>query len=176
MNALALNTPMFPGDPRRTDGPNGPNPYLKGGLDTNDVLRAKLDPDFFEGYCIGTIHKRLHEATSRHRNDPAGRLRKYQSVLFYAQQLFANATGHQNNPLEDLAARFDRLPVSDRRGSTGGHVAAGAAANQQPTPNALSVPPPAPAPGGGQSALQPQPSAPPVAQQQQQPGYATGAA
>lgn len=112
-----LQVPDVIGEP---NGYNAGNPYLKGGIDTNDVLKAKLDPDFFEGYCIGTIHKRLHEATSRHRGDPQGRLRKYQSVLFYAQQLFDNfnrqqRNQHHNPEFDDLAQRFSRLPVQTQQ-------------------------------------------------------------
>lgn len=113
-----LQVPDVIGEP---NGYNPGNPYLKGGIDTNDVLKAKLDPDFFEGYCIGTIHKRLHEATSRHRGDPQGRLRKYQSVLFYAQQLFDNFNRQQRNQqqhnpdFDDLAQRFSRLPVQTQQ-------------------------------------------------------------
>lgn len=91
------------------------NPYLKGGLDTNDIIRAKLDPDFFEGYCIGTIHKRLHEATSRFRTDPQGRRARYLAVLYYAQQLAAlvgaQSLGHNATP-NDLSDRFSRLQAA----------------------------------------------------------------
>lgn len=120
--------------------PEGANPYLKGGIDTNDILRAKLDPELYEGYCIGIIHKRLHQATSRYRQDPRGRVRQYRSVLYYAQQLFeqfaptaptygngipngAPHGGPTGAPtpappptpaaidFDDLAQRFQRLPT-----------------------------------------------------------------
>ena len=87
-------------------------PYLKGGLDTNDVLRAKLDPDFYEGYCIGTIHKRLHVATSVHRQDPQARRQQYRAVLYYVQQLLGQP--QQNHDLEDLSHRFEQLPTETR--------------------------------------------------------------
>lgn len=95
------------------------NPYLKGGLDTNDVLRAKLDPEFYEGYCIGSIHKALHAATARFRNDPTGRQRRYQAVLYHAQNLLrytGNRYGTAGGDMDDLAQRFDRLPTSQRDG------------------------------------------------------------
>lgn len=90
--------------------PNGQNPYLKGGIDTSDILRAKLDPDFFEGYCIGTIHKRLHEATSTHRNDPNKRLVKYQAVLYYVKQLLAIQDSYLDYP--DRPTRLERRPTN----------------------------------------------------------------
>jgi len=99
------------------------NPYLKGGLDTNEILRAKLDPDFFEGYCIGTIHKRLHEATSRFRNDPSGRRAKYVAVLYYAQQLASLVAPTDQSGTQDLNERFSRLG-SDGRQQGAGRVSA----------------------------------------------------
>jgi hypothetical protein len=75
-------------DPTPTTPPT--NPYLRGGLDTNDVLRAKLDPDLYEGYCAGMIHKRMHEALGHHRSRPADRRRKYQSILYYVGQMMDN--------------------------------------------------------------------------------------
>lgn len=101
-------------DPAQQLFNSNPSPYLKGGIDTNDVLRAKLDPDFFEGYCIGTIHKRLHEATSRYRNDPQGRRNKYQAVLYYAQLLVSqdNTNANTQQPGNDLSDRFSRMETT----------------------------------------------------------------
>lgn len=116
------------------------NPYLKGQLDTDDVLKAKLDPDFYEGYCIGTIHKRLHEATSIYRNDPQGRLRKYQSVLFYAQRLFQAVAQSQqtHSGFLDLANRFPNLNLGGNQGGVGNNQSN---QNQQPpTPAPSNLP------------------------------------
>lgn len=88
--------------------------YIKGGLDTNDILKAKLDAEWYEGYCIGTIHKRLHEAAALHRTDPQGRRHKYEAVLFYIQQAIqrlgsGNLSANPDNVTSGLGLDLNRM-------------------------------------------------------------------
>ncbi len=46
-----------------TDDVNHPTHYKKGGIETIDVLQAKLSPEEFEGFCIGNALKYI---TRRH--------------------------------------------------------------------------------------------------------------
>lgn len=76
------------------------NPYLKGDLDTLDVLRAKLEPVGFEGYCIGMVHKRLHRAADAPFADVNRKRRDWATAAWYLQQLIGTSFPHstRSNP------------------------------------------------------------------------------
>jgi hypothetical protein len=76
------------------------NPYLKGDLDTLDVLRAKLEPVGFEGYCIGMVHKRLHRAADAAFTDVNRKRRDWATAAWYLQQLIGTSFPHstRSNP------------------------------------------------------------------------------
>tara|TARA_R110002020_G_scaffold168090_1_gene356761 strand:+ start:14893 stop:15123 length:231 start_codon:yes stop_codon:yes gene_type:complete len=42
-----------------TDNVNSPEHYMQGGMETIDVLHAKLTPEQFKGYCLGNALKYL---------------------------------------------------------------------------------------------------------------------
>jgi hypothetical protein len=75
------------------------NPYLKGDLDTLDVLRAKLDPVGFEGYCIGMVHKRLHRAADAPFTDVQAKRRDWATGAWYLQQLIQTSFPHSTRSM-----------------------------------------------------------------------------
>lgn len=44
---------------KRTTDPINPEHYKKGGIETIKIIRSKLTPEQFEGYCIGNCLKYL---------------------------------------------------------------------------------------------------------------------
>lgn len=63
--------------------------YDAGGIETIDVIKAKLTPEQFIGYCLGNVIKysgRLNHKT------PKDRLRDAQKTAMYAQLLQAALT------------------------------------------------------------------------------------
>lgn len=83
------------------------NPYLKGDLDTLDVLRAKLEPVGFEGYCIGMVHKRLHRAADAPFADVNRKRRDWATAAWYLQQLIATSFPHSTRATNTNAGTID---------------------------------------------------------------------
>lgn len=120
--------------------------YLKGEIDTIDVIRAKLDPVGFEGYCFGMIHKRLHRAAAMRPDEHEAKYADWVTAAFYLNQLLRTAPPAQLGPTADrlirqsdtgdFLAAFDRLAVG---GSGTQHARTQTAAGAVPGPIA---PPP----------------------------------
>jgi hypothetical protein len=77
-----------------TDTARLPSPYAYGGIDTINVLRAKLTPDAFQGFCIGMVHKRLHRGLLK---TGEARIKDFEAAEFYMDLMMANLMDSTNN-------------------------------------------------------------------------------
>lgn len=106
---------MLTSSPPTTDfgggGGGNVNPYLKGQLDTLDVLKAKLDPVGFEGYCIGMVHKRLHRAASLSPGDFIGKQRDWNVAAWYLDQLSRYVRTSGLGQLQQQQQTIDHKPA-----------------------------------------------------------------
>lgn len=76
------------------------SPYLTGGLDTIEVLRAKLNRTQFEGFCAGQAERRLHRGLARSAsNDWNNAMRDWETAKWYLDQLLASA--YKGGPVTD---------------------------------------------------------------------------
>lgn len=108
-------------DPLRVRG-NHAYAYLKGDVDTIDVIRAKLDPVGYEGYCFGMVHKRLHRAAAMRPEEHEAKYADWLTAAFYLNQLLRleppSALGNTADRIVgggtgDFLAAFDRLAVGN---------------------------------------------------------------
>jgi len=60
--------------------------YDAGGIETIEVIRAKLGPDLFAGYCLGNIIKYACRLQYKHTDDK-GKIRDVEKILHYAKWL-----------------------------------------------------------------------------------------
>lgn len=72
-----------------------PSPYAYGGIDTVNVLRAKLTPDAFQGFCIGMIHKRLHRGLLK---TGESRVKDFEVAEFYMDMMMESLIGASGVP------------------------------------------------------------------------------
>lgn len=59
---LAAAASYTEGVPVESDAVNSPDHYTAGGIETIDIIRAKLTPEEFAGYCKGNVIKYVTRA------------------------------------------------------------------------------------------------------------------
>ena len=59
------------------------NYYDAGGIETLEIIKAKLTPEQFEGYCMGNIMKYLCRYNFKFRSDQDGRERDIEKAKNY---------------------------------------------------------------------------------------------
>lgn len=82
------NAPPYPNQEPVHDPVKNPNHYAVGGLEVKDILKAKLTPEEYRGYCKGNIIKYLMRA--EHKGNP---VQDYAKANQYSQWL-VEQTGH----------------------------------------------------------------------------------
>lgn len=63
------------------DSPINPPHYKTGGLETWDILKAKLTPEELKGFCKGNVIKYIIRAEHK------GRAKDYKKALWYLTKL-----------------------------------------------------------------------------------------
>ena len=120
--------------------------YNRGGIETEDYLRAKLGDDGYEAHLIGRIHKKLHKA---HLGAPQDKGRLYQEAGFYMGRLLdlRSAQGPGAPPRRSAAQRDgDTADDAIRENFSRLSVTRASAPDPQPArADSRAIEPPAPA-------------------------------
>ena len=88
--------------PSREDVINNPMHYKVGGYEAIDVLKAKLTPEEWRGYCKGNVLKYMMRANYKgHHDQDCGK------ALYYMKEL--------NDALESKEAKTGPVPVGDAK-------------------------------------------------------------
>lgn len=99
------------------DSGRSSSPYAYGGIDTVNVLRAKLTPDAFQGFCIGMVHKRLHRGLLKTQE---ARIQDFEAAQFYMDLMMESLMGTGNAHAPDRTHR--RIQQLQRVQGSGGFL------------------------------------------------------
>jgi len=72
--------------------------YDAGGIETIEVIRAKLGADLFVGYCLGNIIKYACRLQYKHADDK-GEIRDVEKILHYAKWLMEHLEKHNGGEI-----------------------------------------------------------------------------
>ena len=75
-----------------TDPVNHPPHYMTGGIETLDVIRAKMSPDRFQGYLMGNVLKYLLRCEYKEK-----RVEDIKKAQFYINSLVEEMETHGSN-------------------------------------------------------------------------------
>lgn len=101
-NANAIRLP----NPGQLVGQDPAAYHSRGGIQTLDYLRAKLDPKGFEAFLVGKIHQKVHRGFTRNGQPSRDDYMKAAVYLRYLLQHSGTQTADRSDGTEDLADRL----------------------------------------------------------------------